>query len=165
MHIKLWIRILIKIVIFGYEGEKNSRTKICNPFNFRNLCNSAKFPSWPISSPVKLLKELYSEQPNHLPLSLSFDLYFSVSLTSSLLLAVLSHYPKKYIALHQISARYSRPLFSSHSLLLDCNVLLIIKLSLSLSTYFSFSTCSPSLLSSLACQTTTRNVLHSRINS
>jgi len=30
----------------------------CDIYYLRNLCNSAKFPSWPISSPVKLLKEV-----------------------------------------------------------------------------------------------------------
>jgi DnaJ family protein C protein 13 len=30
----------------------------CDIFYLRNLCNVAKFPDWPISNPLKLLKEV-----------------------------------------------------------------------------------------------------------
>ena len=30
----------------------------CDIFYLRNLCNTSKFPDWPISNPLKLLKEV-----------------------------------------------------------------------------------------------------------
>ena len=53
----------------------------CDIYYLRNLCNTSKFPSWPIMEPVKLLKEVLAAwrvEVNKKPATMSVDDAFAV---------------------------------------------------------------------------------------
>jgi hypothetical protein len=54
----------------------------CDIYYLRNLCNSAKFPAWPIAHPVRLLKEVlaaWRTEVDKKPATMSIDDAYTVS--------------------------------------------------------------------------------------
>jgi hypothetical protein len=54
----------------------------CDIYYLRNLCNSAKFPAWPIAHPVRLLKEVlaaWRTEVDKKPATMSIDDAYKVS--------------------------------------------------------------------------------------
>ncbi len=54
----------------------------CDIYYLRNLCNSAKFPAWPIAHPVRLLKEVlaaWRTEVDKKPATMSIDDAYMVS--------------------------------------------------------------------------------------
>jgi hypothetical protein len=57
----------------------------CDIYYLRNLCNSTKFPAWPIAHPVRLLKEVlaaWRTEVDKKPATMSIDDAYMVSSSS-----------------------------------------------------------------------------------